>query len=69
MSPLGILQAAGVQSAAEARYHLFGDYFLADGNYYVPYLSAEGNEMSVLVDPPPAPPIFGMSAKLLFKAA
>ena len=29
-------------------------YFLADGNHYVPYLSADGNEMYVLVDPPPA---------------
>jgi hypothetical protein len=31
-------------------------YFLADGDYYVPYLSSDGNEMYVLVDAPPAPP-------------
>lgn len=31
-------------------------YFRAGGNYYVPYLSADGNEMYVQVDEPPTPP-------------
>jgi hypothetical protein len=31
-------------------------YFLAKGQYYVPYLSADGKEMYVLVDRPPQPP-------------
>lgn len=31
-------------------------YFAAEGSYYVPYLSADGNELYVLVDRPPAPP-------------
>jgi len=30
-------------------------YFAADGRYYVPYLSTDGNELYVLVDPPPQP--------------
>jgi hypothetical protein len=30
-------------------------YFAAEGRYYVPYLSAEGQELYVLVDPPPQP--------------
>jgi len=31
-------------------------YFMANGQYYVPYLSADGKELYVLVDKPPAPP-------------
>jgi hypothetical protein len=31
-------------------------YFLAKGQYYVPYLSADGKEMYVMVDRPPQPP-------------
>jgi hypothetical protein len=31
-------------------------YFLANGQYYVPYLSADGKEMYVMVDRPPQPP-------------
>ena len=31
-------------------------YFSAKGQYYVPYLSADGKELYVMVDPPPAPP-------------
>jgi hypothetical protein len=34
-------------------------YFTAKGNHYVPYLSADGQEMYVLVDPPPSPPASG----------
>jgi Family of unknown function (DUF6515) len=31
-------------------------YFTANGQYYVPYLSADGKELYVMVDRPPAPP-------------
>jgi hypothetical protein len=31
-------------------------YFMAKGQYYVPYLSADGKELYVMVDRPPAPP-------------
>ena len=31
-------------------------YFTASGQYYVPYLSADGKELYVMVDHPPAPP-------------
>lgn len=31
-------------------------YFSAKGQYYVPYLSADGKELYVMVDPPPTPP-------------
>jgi hypothetical protein len=31
-------------------------YFTANGQYYVPYLSADGKELYVMVDKPPAPP-------------
>ena len=31
-------------------------YFVAKGQYYVPYLSADGKEMYVMVDRPPQPP-------------
>ncbi len=31
-------------------------YFFAGGRYYVPYLSADGKEMYVMVDTPPQPP-------------
>jgi hypothetical protein len=31
-------------------------YFTANGKYYVPYLSADGKELYVMVDKPPAPP-------------
>jgi len=31
-------------------------YFAADGQYYVPYLSADGKELYVMVDRPPQPP-------------
>jgi hypothetical protein len=31
-------------------------YFSANGQYYVPYLSADGKELYVMVDRPPAPP-------------
>jgi len=31
-------------------------YFTAKGQYYVPYLSADGKELYVMVDTPPAPP-------------
>jgi hypothetical protein len=31
-------------------------YFAAKGQYYVPYLSADGKEMYVMVDRPPSPP-------------
>jgi hypothetical protein len=31
-------------------------YFVAKGQYYVPYLSADGKEMYVMVDRPPKPP-------------
>jgi hypothetical protein len=31
-------------------------YFTAKGQYYVPYLSADGKELYVMVDKPPAPP-------------
>ena len=31
-------------------------YFMAKGQYYVPYLSADGKEMYVMVDRPPQPP-------------
>jgi hypothetical protein len=34
-------------------------YFTAKGNYYVPYLSPDGQEMYVLVDKPPSPPASG----------
>jgi hypothetical protein len=30
-------------------------YFKAEGKYYLPYLSADGSEMYVMVDPPPTP--------------
>jgi hypothetical protein len=31
-------------------------YFSTKGQYYVPYLSADGKELYVMVDPPPTPP-------------
>ena len=34
-------------------------YFTANGQYYVPYLSADGKELYVMVDRPPAPPAAG----------
>jgi len=37
-------------------------YFTANGQYYVPYLSADGKELYVMVDRPPTPPA-GTAAK------
>ena len=34
-------------------------YFTANGQYYVPYLSADGKELYLMVDRPPAPPAAG----------
>ena len=34
-------------------------YFTAKGQYYVPYLSADGKELYLMVDRPPAPPAAG----------
>jgi hypothetical protein len=34
-------------------------YFSAQGQYYVPYLSADGKELYVMVDHPPTPPAAG----------
>ena len=31
-------------------------YFTANGQYYVPYLAADGKELYVMVDRPPTPP-------------
>ena len=38
-------------------------YFMAKGQYYVPYLSAEGKELYVMVDQPPQPPAAAPAAK------
>jgi hypothetical protein len=37
-------------------------YFAAKGQYYVPYLSADGKELYVMVDRPPTPPAAGKPA-------
>lgn len=37
-------------------------YFTAKGQYYVPYLSADGKELYVMVDRPPQPPAQGAPA-------
>ena len=40
-------------------------YFSAKGQYYVPYLSADGKELYVMVDRPPTPPPAATSRRLL----
>jgi len=37
-------------------------YFAAQGGYYVPFLSTDGKELYVLVDPPPQPPATAATA-------
>ena len=39
-------------------------YFTAKGQYYVPYLSADGKELYMMVDRPPAPPAAGTASRL-----
>jgi hypothetical protein len=44
-------------------------YFSAKGQYYVPYLSADGKELYVLVDKPPSPPATAAAAPASAPAA
>jgi hypothetical protein len=44
-------------------------YFAAKGRYYVPYLSSDGKELYVMVDPPPTPQTAGQAAPAAKTAA
>src|SRR5512137_1206409 len=53
--PAGVVFVAALPANFEV-VQLNTMYFLASGQYYVPYLSADGKELYVMVDRPPQPP-------------
>jgi uncharacterized protein DUF6515 len=56
--PAGVVFVAALPSDFEV-VQLNTMYFTAKGQYYVPYLSADGKELYVMVDRPPQPPSKG----------
>jgi hypothetical protein len=59
--PAGVVFVAALPANFEV-VQLNTMYFLASGQYYVPYLSADGKELYVMVDRPPQPPQAGAPA-------
>lgn len=56
--PAGVVFVAALPTDFEVA-QLNTMYFVAKGQYYVPYLSADGKELYVMVDRPPQPPAPG----------
>ncbi|BCS34044.1 hypothetical protein TBR22_A32730 [Luteitalea sp. TBR-22] len=58
--PAGVVFVAALPADFEVA-QLNTMYFVAQGQYYVPYLSADGKELYVMVDRPPQPPAQGVA--------